>query len=130
MKIPRGAVSDNELQRGYPLNSGARTYSRRHNPVEASKAFQKLESQQEDAIERVHERSAKRFLKYFRKLLKRHNYSRHVITVSASMGMCTVDVDGEWVRNKPPYGAYLLLQEIDQAMNYDYAHYLDGERLN
>ena len=128
--IKRGAVPDCESTPGYPLSNGARTSSRRHNPVEASKTFQKLEEQQEDAIERVLERSAKRFLKYFRKLVTSHNYSRHVITISAGMGMCTVQVDGDWVDNKPNRGAYLLLQEIDQAMNYDYAHYLDGERLN
>lgn len=130
MTIKRGAVPDTELTQGYTLNSGARTYSRRLNPVEAEKVFKKLGDGMEDSIELVRARFAKKFLKYFRKLVKRHNYSRHVITISAAMGLPTVAVDGVWVDNKPHRGAYLLLQEVDQALDWDWAAYLDGERLN
>lgn len=125
-----------QRQRGAMTNwhignvSGAR--SRSGNQVEYSEAFSKLDDSMHEAIAAVHEEFAKRYLSALRSMLAPYNTSRHVITIRAGMGASHIDVSGRMISDweGPRRGLYLLLSEMAQALEWDWANYLDGERLN
>lgn len=113
--------------------------SRAFNHLEADPKFMKIGEQMEDVVEAVYERYAKKFLDYYRKRLKEHNYANHLIKFSCGMGSCSILV-GNRRKINPEYrllqeihgkGACLwLLQEIEQSMSWDWGSYLDGVILN
>lgn len=107
----------------------SKTPSRGFNPVEQG-VTRKLEADLEAALEKVFKRHAQKFLKQFRKLVAAYKTHNHKIEIVASMGYCIVTVNGALLQDKPQRGMYVLLAEIEQAMNWEWGAYLDGERLN
>ncbi|MCQ4311730.1 hypothetical protein NAV33_07450 [Pseudomonas stutzeri] len=129
---PRGAVDDREVVFGSYSGTG----SRRFNPVEYAAQTVALEEELEAAIEAAREATAAKFLAFYRELLKPYRISTHRVVVCAGMGMSTIDVTNlrtgktEGVEFLPSHwdrGVYALLREISQALNWDWAAYLDGE---
>jgi hypothetical protein len=109
--------------------------SRAFNPVEADPKFAKLRDIREDLVRKVDLRIAQKYLAYYRKRLKPFNTKRHVITIAAAMGATSLRVNGKEVIYPDRYDfrpgeLTYLLAELDQALTWEWACYLDGERIN
>lgn len=105
--------------------------------VAYSDAFKKISDQHDDALCKARQKTAKLVLAHYRKLLKRYNYSRHVISIEGGMGMYGVYIDGECINWKPGgdkmakrSDAYALLVEIGDSLDSEWDYHLAGERLN
>lgn len=107
--------------------------SRALNRTEKDARIQLMEATMETRIEQVYEEMAQHFLTLLREMIAPFNTRRHVITVSASMGLAAIHVDGELLENytlNTPVVA--RLKEIEQLLEggWHWAAYLDGECLN
>lgn len=121
---------------------GSGDQSRPFNAVELSKAFNRIEGNYENAKAKADERAGQSFLKYFRKLVAKHNTKNHAgkITIVAAMGMCGVYIDGVSLSSDHRWNGFAhhpnvtplmqLLFAIEETMDYDWAWTLDGEALN
>lgn len=100
-----------------------------------SGAAKKIEAQYARAWSDSRHNAGKRFLKLFRRLLRKHNTRRHIITIAGGMGMYYVSVNGEMLMDKRnrQYRAtpvYELLHDIQDCLSSDWDYTLEGERLN
>lgn len=126
----RGAV---DMTREGNYGNISQQWSRPFNHVEADKPFRKLNESIEDAVEKVYERYAKKFLKYYRKRIKEHNTKNHEIRFFCGMGSCNIKIDGKYLHDFSFCHRPLvmrLLEEIEQSMDWSWATYLDGVILN
>lgn len=69
--------------------------SRALNRTECESRFQALDDTLEARVEQVRKEMAQQYLAFLREMIAPFNTRRHVITVSASMGLASVHVDGE-----------------------------------
>lgn len=107
--------------------------SRAFNRSEQDERFQAMEATMQTRIEQVYEDMAQQFLALMREMIAPFNTQRHVITVSASMGLAAVHIDGELMENYSIHTPVVArLNEIDQILEggWEWAVYLDGARLN
>jgi hypothetical protein len=106
--------------------------SRRFNPVEYAAETCRITDAMETRVAEVHEQAGGEFLAFFRELLKDHRTTNHRVYISAGMGCASVYV--RHLRSGEQYpvsdivgarGVFVLLQEIDQALDWEWAGYLD-----
>jgi hypothetical protein len=129
----RGSIDD--LDRTYSVYSNS--FSRAFNPVEYAAVTVQLEEELETAIENAREATSEKFLAFYRELLKHHCFKNHRVWISAAMGMASVRVTNlrTGVAVTPEHeswgnrGVYTLICEISQALNWDWAAYLDNKTL-
>lgn len=114
-------------------------------------SFQSINEVAEHAIDAARKTQARRFLRRFRLMLKDTNLNRHQLFITSGMGSTSI-----WVMNldgdSPAYRfddmrctkgnsyerrvhAYLLepmvlIQEIEEALCWEWAHHLDAQPLN
>lgn len=128
----RGAVPDSAIHYGNMGGYGSRPF----NPVEYAAETCRINAAMETRIADAQEQAGNEFLAFFRGLLQGHTVTNHQVYISAGMGASSV-----YVRNLrtgkedavddvvAPIGVYVLLQEIDQALDWDWAGYLNGKVL-
>lgn len=128
----RGAVPDSAMYYGNMGGGG----SRRFNPVEYAAETQRIIDAMETRVAQAHEAAGVEFLVFFRGLLKAHTFTNHQVYISAGMGCASVYVRDLRTDDKYPVsdlvgarGVYQLLQEIDQALDWDWAGYLNDKVL-
>lgn len=104
--------------------------------------FRRIEENYGNAKAKVDERTGRSYLKLFRRLVAKHNTKNHAgkIKIYAAMGACGITIGEHMLAHDSRWNGFqhrekttplmVLLHEIEQALDYDWAWTLDGEALN
>lgn len=141
--IPQHDGEDRERGRVPSLEGTSSPYShgwsRRFNPVEYSAVAVAIEQELEEKTELLRKEASEKFLAFFRGLVEPYDFTNHRVWISAGMGVASVYVTDlrsgeessvEYMPDSCARGVYLLLQEISQSLDWDWAGYLDRKILS
>lgn len=123
--IKRGAKED------WHSSSMSRGSTRSLNWVEAQPHLGHLSDAMEEEVQRVRARHAHNYRDFLIQLLAPHDLSNHKVVISAGMGSCSLDINGRSVDDFRHHRTPLvkLLEEIEQALDWDWASHLDKMRI-